>query len=211
MQTQPMILPLENGDRLTRQEFERRYQAMSHLKKAELIERIVYMSSPVRISHAVPHGHIMGWLWSYALEVPGVQLADNATVRLDRDNEPQPDALLRWESSGRSQLAEDGYLEGSPELIVEIAASSASYDLAQKLQVYRRNEVQEYLIWQVYDRRLDWFRWHEGTYQPLAADDQGILRSEVFPGLWLAVDALLEGDLRTVKEVLELGLAQESV
>ncbi len=209
MQTQPIILPLENGDRLTRQEFERRYQAMPHLKKAELIEGIVYMSSPVRASHAVPHAQIMTWLGAYWVQTPGVQLADNATVRLDRDNEPQPDALLRWESSGRSRLGEDGYLEGSPELIVEIAASSASYDLAQKLQVYRRNEVQEYLVWQVYDRRLDWFRWHEGTYQPLAADNSGILRSQVFPGLWLAVDALLEGDLRTVKEVLELGLDQQ--
>ena len=45
------ILPLENGDRLTRKEFERRYALMSHVKKAELIEGVVYMSSPIRVTH----------------------------------------------------------------------------------------------------------------------------------------------------------------
>lgn len=42
------ILPLENGDRLTRSEFERRYHAMSSVKKAELIEGMVYMFSVLR-------------------------------------------------------------------------------------------------------------------------------------------------------------------
>ena len=121
--TTTQILPLENGDRLTRLEFERRYTAMPKLKKAELIEGIVYMGSPVRAkSHGQPHAAIMAMLSAYWIATPGVSLLDNATVRLDLDNEPQPDALLRIESGGRSIVSDDDYVEGAPELIVEIAA-----------------------------------------------------------------------------------------
>jgi Uma2 family endonuclease len=143
--------PLENGDRLTRREFERRYQARPDIKKAELIEGVVYMPSPVHFrSHSEPHGWIIGWLVAYCAGTPGVRLGDNATVRLDRDNEVQPDALLRIEpeAGGSSRISEDDYVEGAPELIVEIAATSASYDLHDKLQVYRRNGVREYVVWQ---------------------------------------------------------------
>jgi Uma2 family endonuclease len=206
----PKLPPLENGDRLTRPEFERRYQAMPHIKKAELIEGVVYMASPLRFEpHAEPHGQIITWLGVYHAATPGVRLGDNATVRLDMDNEPQPDGLLRLNESvgGRSRLSDDGYVEGAPELIAEVAASSASYDLRDKLRVYRRNGVQEYLVWQVYDQRLDWFRLREGEYVPLQPDAAGIVRSEVFPGLWLAIPALLEGNLAQVLAVLQQGLA----
>jgi Uma2 family endonuclease len=206
----PKLPPLENGDRLTRPEFERRYQAMPHIKKAELIEGVVYMASPLRFEpHAEPHGQIITWLGVYHAATPGVRLGDNATVRLDMDNEPQPDGLLRLNESvgGRSRLSDDGYVEGAPELIAEVAASSAAYDLRDKLRVYRRNGVQEYLVWQVYDQRLDWFRLREGEYVPLQPDAAGIVRSEVFPGLWLAIPALLEGNLALVLAVLQQGLA----
>lgn len=127
-------------------------------------------------------------------------------MRLDLDNEPQPDALLRIEE-GQSRISQDDYVEGAPELIVEIAASSASYDLHQKLGVYRRNGVQEYLVWRVYDRAFDWFYLNEGKYCQLEPNADGIFCSEVFPGLWLAKAALLEGNLATVLNVLQQGLA----
>jgi Uma2 family endonuclease len=205
-------LPLENGDRLTRQEFERRYNSMPDLKKAELIEGVVYMGSPVRHkSHGRPHGMVMGWLAVYIAATPGVDLGDNATVRLDIDNEPQPDALLRIEPEvgGRSRVAEDEYIDGPPELIFEIAASSASYDLHDKLHVYWRNQVQEYAVWRVYDQQIDWWELREGEYQPLESDEQGVVRSKVFPGLWLAVPALLEGKLAEVLAMQQQGLAGE--
>ena len=202
---QPKILPLENGDRLSRCEFERRYQAMPKTKKAELIEGKVYMASPVRIIHGQPHAYIMGWLAVYHAATPGTQLADNTTVRLDLDNEPQPDALLRIET-GQSVVDADNYIQGSPELIVEIAASSASYDLQEKLQVYRRNGVQEYIVWQVSEQIIDWFRLQDGKYLKLQSD-QNIIKSEVFPGLWLATDSILQGDLAQVLEIVQTGLA----
>ena len=123
------MLPLENGDRLTRHEFERRYHAMPHLKKAELIEGVVYVPSPLRYRrHGRPHSLIIGWLAAYEAVTPEVESADNVTVRLDLDNEPQPDALLRIDEAcgGQSRISEDDYVEGAPELIVEIASSSAS-------------------------------------------------------------------------------------
>jgi Uma2 family endonuclease len=203
-----VVLPLENGDRLTRPEFERRYLAMPQVKKAELIEGKVYMPSPLRIkAHAEPHAYVIGWLVAYAAATPGVGVADNPTVRLDPDNEPQPDALLRMEAGGQSRISDDDYVEGAPELIVEIAASSASYDLHEKLDVYRRNQVQEYLVWRVYDRQLDWFCWRESEYYPLVPNSNGILCSQVFPGLWLAKAALLDGGLATVLHELQRGLA----
>lgn len=206
IETNHYILPLENGDRLTRAEFERRYAAMPHQKKAELVEGVVYMASPVRITHGTPHAMIMTWLGNYWVATPGVGLADNTTVRLDADNEPQPDALLRIEVGGNSTIGEDGYVEGSPEFIAEVASSSAAYDLREKLRAYRRNQVQEYLIWQVYEQKIDWFRWREGEYISLPMDEGGIIKSEVFPGLWLSVSALISGNLVEVQSELQKGL-----
>jgi Uma2 family endonuclease len=204
------VLPLESGDRLTRAEFERRYHAMPDIKKAELIEGVVYVPSPVRsAAHARPHGFIITWLGVYAAATPGVELNDNATIRLDLDNEPQPDALLRLDErlGGQSRLSAEDYIEGGPEFIAEIAASSAAYDVHDKLRAYRRNQVQEYLVWQVHEQRLDWWRLQEGTYVPLPTDTQGVIRSGVFPGLWLATPALLAGNLAEVLAVLHAGLA----
>ena len=205
--SQSTIPPLENGDRLTMAEFEHRYSAMPHLKKAELIEGIVYMASPLRIrQHGNPHSSIIGWLMVYQAYTPGVQLGDNCTVRLDPDNEPQPDALLRIETDGQSTISEDGYVEGAPELIAEIAASTVSIDVHDKLKVYRRNQLQEYIVWRVDDQELDWFRLVEGKYIQLIANEKGSISSEVFPGLWLDKQALLTGDLAKVLAVLQQGL-----
>ncbi len=199
---------LENGDRLTRCEFERRYALRPDLKKAQLIEGIVYMPSPVRFAtHGEPHAAVLGLLLHYSAFTPGVSVGDNVTVRLDLDNEPQPDGLLRIEpeAGGRSRLSDDDYVEGAPELIVEIAASSASIDLHDKLRAYRRNGVQEYLVWRTQEQRIDWFVLADGDYRPLPAD-AGVVHSRVFPGLRLAVPALLNGDLAAALRELQTGI-----
>jgi Uma2 family endonuclease len=198
--------PLENGDRLTRDQFEKRYQAMPDVKKAELIEGVVYVASPLRFeSHAEPHSFIITWLGVYYAATSGVRLGDNATVRLDLDNEPQPDALLRIDL-GQSRISDDDYIEGAPELILEIAASSAAYDLHNKLKVYRRNGVQEYIVWTTYENQVTCFRLRGQEYVTLEPDADGVIKSEVFPGLWLASNALLAGNLAKVLAVLQEGL-----
>lgn len=201
--------PLESGDRLTRPEFERRYGAAPHIQKAELIEGIVYVASPLRFQqHAEPHSRIHGWLWTYQIATPGLRLGIEPTVRLDLDNEPQPDIVLILNEAvgGRARLTEDGYLEGVPELVVEIAASSAAIDTGSKMQAYRRNGVLEYVIWQAYENQLEWFVLSDGEYRLLSPDPDGILRSQVFPGLWLAMEALLSNQMVRVLEVLQTGL-----
>src|SRR5262249_5685877 len=153
------IPPLENGDQLTRAEFERRYEAMPHLKKAELIEGVVFVPSPVRLNqHGSPQAALIGWLTNYWASTPGVQVRDNSTVRLDLDNEPQPDALMIVDPrrGGQVRVSPDDYVEGAPELVAEVAASSVSIDLNAKLLVYRRNQVREYLVWRVLDQAVDW-------------------------------------------------------
>jgi Uma2 family endonuclease len=201
---------LENGDRLTRPEFERRYEAMSLLKKAELIEGVVYVPSPVRHrQHGSPHAHLIGWLFQYTASTPGVEVGDNSSVRLDLDNEPQPDALLFIDPTcgGQVRISDDGIIEGAPELVAEVASSSVSYDLHAKLHVYRRSGVREYLVWRVLEQEIDWFVLRDGQYERLSLDAQGLVRSEVFPGLWLDPAALLRGDLATVLAVVQQGLA----
>jgi Uma2 family endonuclease len=136
------IPPLESGDRLTRHEFERRYAAMPHLKKAELIEGVIYVPAALRFrSHGQPQGDLITWLGVYRAFTPNIALGDNPTVRLDRENEPQPDAVLLIEerAGGQARLSDDDYVEGAPELVAEIAASSASIDLGDKKRAYRRN------------------------------------------------------------------------
>lgn len=206
----PVLPALENGDRLTRAEFERRYHAMPGLKKAELIEGVVYVPSPVRFRrHSQPHVRLATWLGVYESQTVGVALADNATVRLDLDNEPQPDLVLFkvGASDAQAAISEDDYIEGAPELVVEIASSSASYDLNQKKGAFRRNGIREYLAWVVLEERLVWWRLDGGEYVETSPDDRGILKSVVFPGLWLDVPALLRGEMKAVLETLDKGVA----
>jgi Uma2 family endonuclease len=209
--TSPKTIPLlENGDRLTRHEFERRYTAMPYQKtgsnKAELIEGIVYMASPLRFrSHAQPHSQIMTWLGLYQSHTPSLVVGIEPTARIDLDNEYQPDAVMFMPGRG-ANITEDDYIEGSPELVIEIAASTVSIDLHDKKVAYRRNGVQEYIVWRTLDREIDWFSLQDGEYIRLELDEKGIIKSQVFPGLWLAVEAMLLGSMANVLAVLQLGL-----
>jgi Uma2 family endonuclease len=206
----PLIPPLEPGDQLTRDEFERRYDAMSHLKKAELLEGVVHIPSPVHWKrHASPHASIIGWLYQYSTFTPGVEVGDNGSVRLDMDNEPQPDAAMIIEPSrgGQVQISLDDYVVGAPELVAEVAASSVNIDLTTKLRVYRRNEVREYLVWRVLEQSFDWFVLRNSQYERLSVDEAGFYQSEVFPGLWLDATALTRFDSAAVLQGLQKGLA----
>ena len=207
----PLPPPLRTGDRLNRSEFERRYEAMSDVK-AELVEGVVYvMSSPVSSErHGAPHAKLIGWLTMYESRTQGTQTADNSTVRLDWDNEPQPDALLRvLEPYGGQSRLQDGYVTAAPELVAEIAASTASYDLHDKLNAYRRNGVREYIVWRVEDRAVDWFILRDGRYEALPRSQEGCYRSVAFPGLWLDAEALVAGDLGRVMDILQQGIASD--
>ena len=205
----PRIPPLEQGDRLSRDEFERRYNAMPNLKKAELIEGVVYVGSRVQlIGHGREHAHLSGWIGLYGIETFGVSAGDSSSLKLDLDNMPQPDCLLLRlpEFGGQADIV-DGYIEGVPEWVGEVSSSTVSLDLHAKLNVYRRNGVQEYFVWRTQDEEIDWFVLREGQFERLPPDADGILRSRQFPGLWLDPEAMTSGRLKQVIEVLQQGLA----
>jgi Uma2 family endonuclease len=200
--------PLRAGDRLTRAEFERRWDAMPEVKKAELIGGVVYMPALSR-DHGVPHFGIITWLGTYQFLTPGTEGADNTSVVFDDANMPQPDALLRILEShgGRTHVTSDNYVGDGPELIIEVANATGDYDLGAKRDLYRRRGVQEYIVWRVADRAVDWFVLRNGYYRPLEPGADGIIRSEVFPGLWLDPAALVAGDSARVFAVAQLGHA----
>jgi Uma2 family endonuclease len=171
---------------------------------------VVYMGSPVSAEdHSEPDGLIHGWLWTYATQTPGVRFFPNATVILDADNTPQPDACLCLKPGrgGRTRINPKKYLVGAPELIAEIAASSASLDLHDKMDAYARNGVGEYLVWRTLERRCDWFVLENENYIPLRPDTRGLLRGKIFPGLVLDVRAVLAMNAPKVLAALRRGLA----
>jgi len=203
------IPPLENGDQLTLHEFMRRYEAMPELNRAELIEGIVFMGAAVRQTfHGRPHGWLSNIVSTYGMQT-GLDFGDNTTVKLDPKNAPQPDLCMHLppELGGASKIDDNGYIEGPPDFIAEIAASSASIDLHSKFKAYQKNGVREYVVWRVIDEVVDWFVLENNQFQPLNADESGIYRSRAFPGLWLNVPSLLRRDAEQLWATLDSGMA----
>ena len=201
----PLLL---NGDHLSVPEFERRYEAMHEDGRAELIEGIVFMAPPISDDHGKANSLLDRLLGHYAASTPGLAVRVNTSVRLDGRNEYQPDVILRIESGkmARTKAGATGILEGRPELVAEIALSSAAYDLHEKKAVYHRNQIPEYLVWEVMDSRIHWFALEAGEYVQLQARPDGVTGSRVFPGLWLDLQALLAGDEKKAFRVVNKGL-----
>jgi Uma2 family endonuclease len=201
---------LHAGDRLTADEFRERYAAMPPGTRAELLDGEVFMPSPVSVvGHGMPHLELGGVLLNYRAYTPGTLAADNTTVRLHDDSEPQPDLILFIDPShgGQAEIDADGYIIGTPELVAEVSASSAGIDLNRKFDLYRRHRVSEYVVWRTEDEALDWFIRRGRRFVPLTPDKgDGLLKSETFPGLWLDAAALLRRDLATVLAALARGV-----
>ena len=207
----PAVPPLENGDRLDRFEFERRYRAMPNVNKAELIEGVVYMPSPVAFEgHGEEHSLANGWAIYYRSKVRKVRVGDNSTSRLDIDNEPQPDLLIMLPAAAGGQAkVVDGYVEGAPEFVLEVASSSASIDLNAKLRAYERNGVREYVVWRTRDDAVDWFDLTDaGKFARRDGPDfDGLFKSRLFPGLWLDPLALVNDDPAALLAAVDRGCA----
>jgi Uma2 family endonuclease len=199
--------PLRDGDRLTSDEFMRRWEAMPDLKHAELIDGIVYMPSPVSHQHAKFDAPLTGWLVNYAAGTPGCEVGSNGTWLMGDRDVPQPDIALRILPEYGGQSREEGeYAAGAPELIVEVAVSSRSRDLGVKLRLYERVGVREYLIAVAGKQQCLWKELTESGYRSLDPGADGIIRSRCFPGLWLDSAALWRIDLPRLFSVLQEGL-----
>jgi Uma2 family endonuclease len=208
MATATRIPLLKDGDRLTADEFERRYEASPHIKRAELVEGVVHVASPVRAEqHGTPQAFVVGWLTIYVATTPGVIPADNSTVRLDDRNVYQPDVVLYIDPKRGGQVQmKGGYIEGGPELAVEVSASTTDLDLTRKLESYRRHGVREYIVWRTLDAAIDWFTLRDGEYVRTLPGEDGLIRSEAFPGLWLDPAVLIANDFARVLAIVGEGV-----
>jgi len=164
------------------------------------------MPSPVSLTHRAHDALVINWLGHYAIRTPGCEAGSNGTWLMLEDA-PQPDADLRIlpEYGGQSRL-EGEYAAGAPELAAEVCLSSASYDLGPKLELYRKAGVQEYVAVVLGESRVLWRRLIGGAYVDLEAGADGLVRSVVFPGLWLDPQALVDLNGARVLDVLDQGL-----
>ena len=203
--------PLNSGDHLSRAEFHRRYGMYPEIKKAELIEGVVIVGSPVHAQHSEPHADFNTVIGFYRAHTPGLRLADNQSVIIDEGSELQPDLCVRIESArgGNVQKSEEGLYIGAPEFVVEVAASSAAYDLHSKLNVYRRNGVQEYLVLLAYEREMRFFRLKDGEFVLVEADETGVMKSQILPGFWFRSDWFWEGRLAELLQLVQEGIASQ--
>jgi Uma2 family endonuclease len=200
--------PLEAGDNLDQQTFHARYEAMPPETRAELIGGIVFMPSLLKRPHGRVHGRVCHWLAEYELATPGVEVFDNATAILSEESEPQPDVCMLINVPGQGQTREeDEYIVGAPEFVAEVASSTEAIAFHRKRDDYERTGVREYLVVALRQARVVWLVAREGRFAEMAAGADGVLRSEVFPGLWLDPAALLRLDGNRVSEVLRQGLA----
>lgn len=194
---------------MTREEFIRRWEALPEIKRAELIDGIVYMPSPVSGIHGSCDYLVHMWLGQYTLATPGCRGETGSTWFMGPgQNAPQPDITLALmaEYGGKSRI-EGIYSSGVPELAVEICYSSTDYDLGPKLNLYQASGVPEYIAVLTLERKVIWLELVDGRYRPIEPDADGVLRSRIFPGLWLDPAALLAGDTARLAAVGQRGIA----
>ena len=206
---EPAKPTLEPGDHLDQKTFHELYEQTPQDVKAELIEGVVYMPSPLRVQHGDVHGDVMCWLKLYGAQTPAVRAVDNATTILGEFSEPQPDGslLIRPEHGGQTRIDDKGYLVGAPELIGEVSLSSVAIDLHAKRRDYERAGVREYVVFILREYKVVWFVRGTSGFVPLDPGADGIFRSPLFGGLWLDADAVLRGETAQVQRVLHQGLA----
>jgi len=199
---------LIEGRRLDQPAFHALYEATPPGTRAELVGGVVYMPSPVGREHAKALGPAIVWLSYYAECTPGVELLVNATTILGWKSEPQPDGLLRVlpECGGRTSN-EQSYVRGAPELIIEVSKATRYVDLGPKLADYEQAGVLEYIVRALDPDEVFLFRQMQGTLIQHPLDEDGLYRLTSFPGLWLDPQALLAGDTRRLRAVVDLGLA----
>lgn len=200
--------PLVAGDRLDAATFHERYEAMPPQTRAELVDGVVFMPSPLSPDHGRESRVVNCWLTHYEILTPGIRGEDNTSTRLDALGEVQPDHNLRIrpERGGQSGTARE-FIVGAPELIVEVSRSSRSFDLGAKKGQYERAGVLEYVVVGLDPDEVYWFTGRGGRFERIGPGADGLIRSSAFPGLWLDPAALYAEDLRRLVAAVDRGVA----
>lgn len=203
----PRGLPFHNGDRLSQPVFHRLYKQVPLGLKVELVGGTVCVASPTHFQHSQPHLRLAGWIDRYIEVTPGIDGFDNTSNILGPDSEPQPDLclIILPKSGGRTKLRK-GLIVGGPELVVEVAHTSAAIDLGTKKADYLAAGVQEYVVALAREREVRWFVNRAGRFEPDELTD-GLYRSHAFPGLWLNPAGVFTPTNRRLVAALKRGLA----
>ncbi|HUJ24172.1 MAG TPA: Uma2 family endonuclease [Bryobacteraceae bacterium] len=200
---------LVTGEQMTVEEFLRCWEELPGLKNAELIDGVVHVSSPVSREHGNLDTLIHWWLAHYSQATPGCQAGNNSTW-LMLDSAPQPDAHLRILPSHGGQSGDARlYCTGAPELAVEICLTSTEVDFGPKRKLYQKAGVREYITIELFWKRMVWRVLENGAYIGQTLPSDGIVRSQVFPGLWLDEAAFWAEDGAKMLAALNAGLASE--
>jgi Uma2 family endonuclease len=201
---------LVTGEHMNVEDFLRRWEELPDLKNAELIDGVVHVPSPVSREHGSLDFLIHWWLAHYAQATPGCNGGSNSTW-LMLDSAPQPDAYLRiLPSHGGQSGDEKRFCTGAPELAVEICLTSTEVDFGPKRKLYQRAGVREYITIERLWKRIVWRALDENAvYVPQETPVDGIMRAQVFPGLWLDVAAFWADDGAKMLAALNAGLSSE--
>jgi Uma2 family endonuclease len=201
---------LANGDHMDQATFHTLYEKTPEGFRAELIGGIVFVASPTGRPHMRWGYFVGGWLFVYEGLTPGVEGLNSGTVILGPEDEPEPDHSLRIppELGGRTRDFGE-FVQGAPELLVEVASSSAAIDLHRKKQRYQDAGADEYLVLVLHTEQARWFSLQNGAYVELPTGADGIIRSQRFPGLWLDPAALFARDRQRIEEVVRLGCSTQ--
>ncbi|MBI3681510.1 MAG: Uma2 family endonuclease [Acidobacteria bacterium] len=206
MASQLLPRQLITGQRMDREEFLRVWEQLPDIKHAELIDGVVYVSSPISRDHGTFQLLVGYWLSQYAASTPVCEVGGESTWMM-LESAPQPDVYLYLlpEFGGQSGYTPP-YSEGAPELAVEICVSSTDYDFGPKLALYQRAGVKEYITVETFAKRITWRVLIEGSYVPIQPDADRILRSRTFPGLWLDETAFRTRDRAGLTACLQRGV-----
>jgi Uma2 family endonuclease len=200
---------LHDGQRLDQPTFHELYLRTPEDFRAELIDGVVHvMSSPVSPKHGRPFASINGWIYNYSIETSGTIIQGDTTTKLGPRSEVQPDCALLIDPDFGGQTGEDlkGYTTGCPELVVEISSSTLQLDLNAKKRAYEEAGAKEYVVYDEPHRTFHWFALRDGKFELLPKSEDGVYRSEVFPGLWLDEAAFVANDGLGVMAALRPGL-----
>ena len=205
----PYVPPFEDGDVMDQPTFHALYLETPKGFRAELIEGVVQMPSPVQRRHAQPSRKVSQWLGAFADATEGTDAFNEITAILAKDSEPQPDhsLIVLPEAGGQTSVSSEDYVIGAPELALEVSNTSVLIDLHAKKQMYDKYGVREYIVVETKRRVVHWFVRRVDQFVPLKVDADGILKSKCFPGLWLESSALFDRSAARLLTTLKLGLA----
>ncbi len=153
----------------------------------ELLDGEVYMAPPPMTSHQSVSGN--AYFYLRTLIQQGRWFAAPTGVYLDEVNIPEPDIL--WLAPDHIDKIKPRYIEGAPDLIVEILSkSTAARDKESKFHLYERHGVLEYWMVDPSNEYVEVYLLKDGVFDRTGVHDKsGSFTSSLFGDVVIQVAA----------------------